>query len=86
MRRTLEMERRPVSAEDAEMIRLLADDATGTLLADLPDDQRDAVVAHVVEDRDYSEMAGELHISEATVRQRVSRGLATMRRRMRAEQ
>jgi RNA polymerase sigma-70 factor (ECF subfamily) len=85
MRRTLEMERRPVSAEDAEMIRLLADDATGTLLADLPADQRDAVVAHVVEDRGYEELAGELHLSEATVRQRVSRGLSAMRRRMGAQ-
>jgi RNA polymerase sigma factor (sigma-70 family) len=82
MRRTLEMERRPVSAEDAAMIRLLGEDATGTLLADLPADQRDAVVAHVVEDRGYPELAGELNTSEAAVRQRVSRGLATMRRRL----
>ena len=82
MRRTLEMERRPVSADDADMIRLLGDDAMGTLLADLPADQRDAVVAHVVEDRGYPELAGELHVSEATVRQRVSRGLGTLRRRM----
>jgi RNA polymerase sigma factor (sigma-70 family) len=82
MRRSLEMERRPVSVEDAEMIRLLADDATGTLLAELPAEQRDAVVAHVVEDRGYPELAGELHTSEAAVRQRVSRGLATMRRRL----
>jgi RNA polymerase sigma-70 factor (ECF subfamily) len=81
MRRSLEMDRRPVSAEDAAMISLLADDATGTLLADLPPDQRDAVIAHVVEDRGYSELAGELHVSEATVRQRVSRGLSTLRRR-----
>jgi RNA polymerase sigma factor (sigma-70 family) len=82
MRRSLEMERRPLTAEDAEMIRLLAEDATGTLLADLPADQRDAVVAHVVDDRGYPELAGELHVSEATVRQRVSRGLATLRRRI----
>ena len=82
MRRSLEMDRRPVSAEDAEMIRLLADDATGTLLADLPADQRDAVLAHVVEDRGYPELADEMHTSEAAVRQRVSRGLATMRRRL----
>jgi RNA polymerase sigma factor (sigma-70 family) len=82
MRRSLEMERRPVSADDAAMIRLLADDATGTLLADLPADQRDAVVAHVVEDRGYPELAGEMSTSEAAVRQRVSRGLATMRRRL----
>jgi RNA polymerase sigma factor (sigma-70 family) len=85
MRRTLEMERRPVSADDAELIRLLAEDATGTMLAELPADQREAVVAHVVEDRGYPELAGRLHLSEATVRQRVSRGLAAMRRRIGAQ-
>ncbi len=63
------------------MIRLLADDATVTLLADLPAYQREAILAHVVDDRGYPELADELHVSEATVRQRVSRGLATMRRR-----
>jgi RNA polymerase sigma-70 factor (ECF subfamily) len=82
MRERLGMEPVPVSAEDAEMIRLLADDATGTLLADLPADQRDAVLAHVVEDRGYPELADEMQTSEAAVRQRVSRGLATMRRRL----
>jgi RNA polymerase sigma factor (sigma-70 family) len=82
MRRSLEMERRPVSVEDVAVIGLLAEDATGTLLADLPADQRDAVVAHVVDDRGYPELAGELHTSEAAVRQRVSRGLATIRRRL----
>jgi RNA polymerase sigma-70 factor (ECF subfamily) len=64
------------------MIGLLAEDATSTLMADLPAKQRDAVVAHVVEDRGYPELAGELHVSEDTVRQRVSRGLASVRRRM----
>jgi RNA polymerase sigma factor (sigma-70 family) len=82
MRRSLEMERRPVSSDDAAMIQLLAEDAASTLLADLPAEQRDAVVAHVVEDRGYPELAGELDVSEDTVRQRVSRGLASVRRRM----
>jgi DNA-directed RNA polymerase specialized sigma24 family protein len=36
----------------------------------------------VVEDRSYPELAGELRVSEDTVRQRVSRGLASVRRRM----
>jgi RNA polymerase sigma factor (sigma-70 family) len=85
MRRSLDMERRPVSAEDAALIRLLADDATSTLLADLPADQRDAIVAHVVEDRDYAEVADQMNLAEATVRQRVSRGLAAMRRRVGAQ-
>jgi RNA polymerase sigma factor (sigma-70 family) len=81
-RRSLAMEPRSLAEEDREMIRLLADDATAELLAGLPADQRAAVVAHVVEDRDYAELADESHTSEAAIRQRVSRGLATLRRRM----
>ena len=80
--RTLAMERRPVSAEDAEIIRLLADDTATALLAELPSDQRAAVTAYVVEGRGYGEIAGGLQTSEAAVRQRVSRGLAALRRRM----
>jgi RNA polymerase sigma-70 factor (ECF subfamily) len=82
MRRSLAIERRPVSADDAHMIRLLADDTASVLLAELPADQRDAIAGHVVEDRGYSDLAGELGTSEAVVRQRVSRGLAALRRRM----
>ncbi|HEY4279802.1 MAG TPA: sigma-70 family RNA polymerase sigma factor [Conexibacter sp.] len=55
----------------------------GQLLAELPGDQRHAVEARVVHERDYDEIAGELQISEAAVRQRVSRGLATLRARLR---
>ena len=82
MRRSLAMERRPLADEDREMIRLLTEDATAELLAGLPADQRAAVVGHVVEDRDYAELAEASHTSEAAIRQRVSRGLATLRRRM----
>ena len=64
------------------MIRLLADDATLSLLADLPRDQREAVTAHVIEGEDYPAVAAAAHTSEAAVRQRVSRGLGTLRRRM----
>ena len=82
IRRSLAIERRPVSADDAHMIRLLADDTASVLLAELPADQRDAIAGYVVEDRGYSDLAGELGTSEAAVRQRVSRGLAALRRRM----
>jgi DNA-directed RNA polymerase specialized sigma24 family protein len=51
------------------------------MLAELPGDQREAVIAHVVDDRGYPELADSLQTSEAAVRQRVSRGLATLRRR-----
>jgi RNA polymerase sigma-70 factor (ECF subfamily) len=76
------MERRPLGEEDRDMIRLLADEATAELLTGLPPDQRAAVVGHVVEERDYAELADDAHASEAAVRQRVSRGLSTLRRKM----
>jgi RNA polymerase sigma factor (sigma-70 family) len=83
VQRRLAMERPPLSAGDAGLIQMLADDAVGELLAELPPDQRTAVVAHVVEDRSYAEMADSGHTSEAVVRQRVSRGLGVLRRQLR---
>jgi RNA polymerase sigma factor (sigma-70 family) len=80
MRRSLEMERRPVSEGDAEMIRMLGDDAAESVLSELPPEQRKLVAAHVIDERPYGELAGELHTSEAAIRQRMSRGLATLRR------
>ena len=82
VRRALAMERPRLRGEDVDLIRLLADDAVGALLAELPTAQRDAVAAHVVDERGYAELADSLHTSEAVVRQRVSRGLATLRRRI----
>lgn len=51
-------------------------------LASLPDEQRQAVNARIVEELEYAEIAGELRCSEAVVRQRVSRGLRTLRRKL----
>jgi RNA polymerase sigma-70 factor (ECF subfamily) len=82
MQRALAMERPRLSEEDADMIRLLADDAAVAMLAELPADQRDAVAAHVVEGRGYPELAAAMGTSEAAVRQRVSRGLGALRRRI----
>jgi RNA polymerase sigma factor (sigma-70 family) len=48
----------------------------------LPANERDAVRARVIEDRDYHDIAGELECSESVVRQRVSRGLARARIRL----
>lgn len=81
MRRRLGVERVPVGAEDAEMIRLLGEEVAFQLVGELPPDQRDAVRAHVLEDRDYGDIARESVTSEATVRKRVSRGLSTLRTR-----
>ena len=50
------------------------------LLAELPAEQREALLARVIEERDYAELAAEWECSQAVVRQRVSRGLAAVRR------
>jgi RNA polymerase sigma-70 factor (ECF subfamily) len=53
-----------------------------TLLGSLPDDQRMAIEGRVLEERDYAELASALRCSESVVRQSVSRGLRTLRRRL----
>ena len=52
------------------------------LLELLSPDQRDAIRAHVIDERGYDEIARSLATSESVVRKRVSRGLAAVRRRM----
>lgn len=49
------------------------------LLDELPPEQRDAVRAHVLDERTYAAMASERGVTEAVVRQRVSRGLKRLR-------
>ena len=85
MRRSLALQRPALNGEDVALIRLLAEDAVGALLAELPAEQREAVAAHVVDDRGYAELADSLHTSQAVVRQRVSRGLSTLRRHLGGE-
>ena len=79
MCRRLGMERIDLTDADIAHIESLGESA---LLEDLPVDQAIAVRAHVIDERPYGEIAGELHTSEAVVRKRVSRGLAAMRSRM----
>lgn len=50
-----------------------------SLLDDLPEVQQRVVRERVLGDRDYSEIAGDLGLSEQTARQHVSRGLARLR-------
>lgn len=52
------------------------------LLERLPEDQRDAVRARILDERSYGEIAGELQTSELVVRKRVSRGLAALRKNL----
>jgi RNA polymerase sigma factor (sigma-70 family) len=71
----------------ATIARLTASDELVTLaLAELPEEQQRAIDARVVNDREYAEIASELRCSEAVVRQRVSRGLRTLRARLAGEQ
>jgi RNA polymerase sigma-70 factor (ECF subfamily) len=66
--------------EQALMSSEVAAEVNAGLLRHLPPDQRWAIVAHVVEERDYREIAAESRASEPSVRQRVSRGLGALRR------
>jgi RNA polymerase sigma factor (sigma-70 family) len=79
-RRRLRMERVVADEHDLRWIESLGDAASVTsLVQQLPADQRAAVTARVVEERDYPEISERLGISEAASRKRVSRGLAALR-------
>lgn len=88
-RRQLAMERITFTDDDLERVEELAAlapevpalEAVGELAAE----QRDAILARVVEERDYADIAAELNCSEAVVRKRVSRGLAQLRGRLKGE-
>ncbi|MHB1468128.1 MAG: RNA polymerase sigma factor [Solirubrobacteraceae bacterium] len=67
--------------EELERIDALIDetDVVGELARLLPPDQREALIARVLDERDYAAIASELECSEAVVRKRVSRALRTLR-------
>jgi RNA polymerase sigma-70 factor (ECF subfamily) len=71
-----------ITDEGIERIEALAGSPALELMETLPTQQRDAVRARVVEGRGYGDIAEELRCSQSVVRQRVSRGLATMRTRL----
>jgi RNA polymerase sigma-70 factor (ECF subfamily) len=84
-RRRLALEREVLYDEDlARIDELAAGEAPGLIrmVADLPGRQQTAVRAHIIEERGYAEIAGELRCSELVVRKRVSRGLARLRERL----
>jgi RNA polymerase sigma-70 factor (ECF subfamily) len=70
-----------LTVEDADLAVVL-EIAAGDLLAGLPDDERAAVRARVIEERTYGDIARSLGCSEMVVRKRVSRGLARLRAEM----
>ena len=71
------------STADLEWVERIADlpslrATVRTALDGLPSDQAYAVTARVVNARAYSELAGELNVTEQVVRARVSRGLRAL--------
>lgn len=62
-------------ARVAELVDVGRDPDALLALGQLPASQRDAVLAHVLSEREYRDIAREAGCSEALVRQRVSRGL-----------
>jgi RNA polymerase sigma factor (sigma-70 family) len=83
-RRRLALEPLVVDDEDLARVEELAGTGPESELIDsalrsLPPEQRDAVLARVVDERPYSEIAVEMSCSEMLVRQRVSRGLRHLR-------
>lgn len=83
-RRRLGLEPLVLSDEALERIEQLggSDSAALELLAALPADQRAAISGRVLQERDYADLAQSLACSQSVVRQRVSRGLKELRRRL----
>jgi RNA polymerase sigma factor (sigma-70 family) len=82
-RRRLALERVTLTDADLEAIDALGADAElDALLEDLPAEQRNALRARILEEREYSEIAGALDTSALVVRKRVSRGLGALRTRL----
>jgi RNA polymerase sigma factor (sigma-70 family) len=82
-RRRLGLERIELLDADIERINALGEETSAQVWVQrLAPDQRDAITAHVLDERGYEEIAGASHTSEAVVRKRVSRGLAAVRQRM----
>jgi RNA polymerase sigma factor (sigma-70 family) len=84
VRRALQMQPIALSDEAVERIEALtgACSPAAQLLDWLPEGQREAVRERVLQDRGYGEIAAALGCSESVVRQRVSRGLRALRRRL----
>jgi RNA polymerase sigma-70 factor (ECF subfamily) len=79
------MERLDLDDEALARVDELAGVDVRVWLEDLPPEQAVAVRARVVDGRAYAELAAAAGTSEAAARQRVSRGLAALRARLRGE-
>lgn len=72
--------RRELTDEQREELTVLAtEQGAMQALERLPERQREAIRAYILEDRDYADIAAHDGSDEATIRKRVSRGLARLR-------
>ncbi len=81
----------PVALTDRDLERVEERAAAGgpeleRALAALPEPIRAALLARVVDEREYEEIAAELECSEQLVRQRVHRGLTRLRAGLKGEE
>ncbi len=85
-RKRLRMGRLVLDDEALEQVEAAADGARAVELLDrLPEDQRAAVSARVLEERDYEDIAASTKTSESVIRKRVSRGLSGLRKQIEEE-
>lgn len=89
-RRRLKAEPLVLTDEALERVEALADaersaEIVAELLRQLPPEQHEAVRLRVLEERPYEDIAEDLQCSQAVVRQRVSRGLGTLRTELEEE-
>jgi RNA polymerase sigma factor (sigma-70 family) len=82
-RRALAMQPIHLDDEAIEILEKRARAAAVQLLDTLAAEQRDAIAARHLEDRDYADIAAELRCSESVIRKRVSRGLAALQAELR---
>lgn len=81
-RRALAQDPLVVTDADLDLVELRVVEGAEELerqLAKLPAELREALLARIVEERGYDDIAAELECSEQLVRQRVSRGLKRLR-------
>ena len=72
-----------VDDDDLDRVEEIASGGSGALeglIAQLPEDQRVALLERVVEERDYRAIAADMACSEMVARQRVHRALRSLRR------
>jgi RNA polymerase sigma-70 factor, ECF subfamily len=85
-RRRLRMERIDLSAADRHEFERLGDEVRLVdMIDELPAEQSAALRARFVQGRSYADIADTQQVSAGAIRQRVSRGLAGLRRRVEEE-